>query len=134
MSTPHSRDFPQALDRIGRGKHLSLTTFRRNGQPVPTSVDSLVHDGILYVLTPPETGKVKRIRHTPQVTIAPCTTKGTIPDDAPSVSATARLLDPAETARVQEMMKRRFFMYRLVHLLDRALGRERRLVAIAITS
>ena len=46
--------------------------------------------------------------------------------------ATARLLDPAATARVQDMMRQRFLMYRLVRLVDRALRRERRLVAIAI--
>lgn len=131
MTTPRT-DFDQALDRIGRGSHVSLTTFRRNGQAVPTPVGGLVQDGTLYVLTPPETGKVKRIRNNPQVTIAPCNMKGTVPARVPAVRATARLLDPAETARVQEMMKRRFFMYRLVGLIDRALGRERRLVAIAI--
>ncbi|WP_405836508.1 PPOX class F420-dependent oxidoreductase [Streptomyces sp. NBC_01518] len=131
MTTPRT-DFDQALDRIGRGSHVSLTTFRRNGQAVPTPVGGLVQDGTLYVLTPPETGKVKRIRNNPQVTIAPCNMKGTVPADAPEVRATARLLDPAETARVEEMMRRRFFMYRLVHLLDRTLRRERRLVAIAV--
>ena len=131
MTTPRT-DFDQALDRIGRGSHVSLTTFRRNGQAVPTPVGGLVQDGTLYVLTPPDTGKVKRIRNNPQVTIAPCNMKGTVPADAPEVRATARLLDPAETARVEEMMRRRFFMYRLVHLLDRALRRERRLVAIAV--
>jgi PPOX class probable F420-dependent enzyme len=132
MTTPRS-DFDQALDRIGRGGHVSLTTFRRNGQAVPTPVGGLVQDGTLYVLTPPETGKVKRIRNNSQVTIAACDMKGAVPAGVPAVRATARLLDPAETARVQELMRRRFFMYRLVRLLDRALGRERRLVAIAVT-
>lgn len=132
MTTPRS-DFDQALDRIGKGSHVSLTTFRRNGQAVPTPVGGVVQDGTLYVLTPPETGKVKRIRNNPQVTIAPCNMKGVVPAGAPTVGATARLLDPVETARVEEMMRRRFFMYRLVHLLDRVLRRERRLVAIAVT-
>ncbi|MCX4815743.1 PPOX class F420-dependent oxidoreductase [Streptomyces sp. NBC_01239] len=131
MTTPRS-DFDQALDRIGRGSHVSLTTFRRNGLGVPTPVGSLVHDGTLYALTPPDTGKAKRIRNNPQVTIAPCDMKGTVPDGVAVVPATARLLDPAETARVEELMRRRFFMYRVVHLLDRALRRERPLVAIAV--
>jgi len=117
MPTPRSA-FDQALDRIGTTKHVSLTTFRRNGQPVPTPVGGLVHDGTLYALTPPETGKVKRIRNNPQVTIAPCNMSGTVPADSPVVPATARLLDPAETVRVQELMKQRFLMYRLVHLFD----------------
>jgi PPOX class probable F420-dependent enzyme len=133
MTTPRS-DFDQALDRIGRGSHVSLTTFRRNGQAVPTPVGGLVQDDTLYVLTPPDTGKIKRIRNNPQVTIAPCDMKGNVPVGVPAVRAAARLLDPVETARVQEMMRRRFFMYRLVRLFDRALGRERRLVAIAVTT
>ncbi|MFJ2886855.1 PPOX class F420-dependent oxidoreductase [Streptomyces sp. NPDC087305] len=131
MTTPRS-DFDQALDRIGRGSHVSLTTFRRNGLGVPTPVGSLVHDGTLYALTPPDTGKAKRIRNNPQVTVAPCNMKGTVPDGVAAVPAIARLLDPAETARVEEMMRRRFFMYPVVHLLDRALRRERPLVAIAV--
>ncbi|MFC4036239.1 PPOX class F420-dependent oxidoreductase [Streptomyces polygonati] len=131
MSTPSS-DFHRTLDRIGQGKYVSLTTFRRGGQPVPTPVGGLVHDGTLYVLTPPETGKVKRIRANPQVTVAPCDMKGTVPAGESAARATARLLDPAATARVQDMMRRRFLMYRLVRLVDRALRRERRLVAIAI--
>ncbi len=65
MTTPRS-DFDQALDRIGRDSHVSLTTFRRNGQGVPTPVGSLVHDGTLYALTPPDTGKAKRIRNNPK--------------------------------------------------------------------
>ncbi|UXX96820.1 PPOX class F420-dependent oxidoreductase [Streptomyces sp. AD2-2] len=131
MTTPRS-DFDQALDRIGRDSHVSLTTFRRNGQGVPTPVGSLVHDGTLYALTPPDTGKAKRIRNNPQVTIAPCDMKGTVPDGVAAVPATARLMDAAETARVEEMMRGRFLMYRVVHLLDRVLRRERPLVAIAV--
>ncbi len=131
MTTPRS-DFDQALDRIGRGSHVSLTTFRRNGQGVPAPVGSLVHDGTLYALTPPDTGKAKRIRNNPQVTIAPCDMKGTVPDGVAAVPATARLMDAAETARVEEMMRGRFLMYRVVHLLDRVLRRERPLVAIAV--
>ena len=93
-----------------------------------------MHNGTLYALTPPDTGKAKRIRNNPQVDIAPCGMNGTVPDDAPTATATAWLLDAADTAHVQELMKRRFFMYRLVRLADRALRRERRLVAIAVTA
>lgn len=35
MTTARS-DFDRALERIGKGSHVSLTTFRRNGQGVPT--------------------------------------------------------------------------------------------------
>ncbi|CCK24781.1 hypothetical protein BN159_0402 [Streptomyces davaonensis JCM 4913] len=126
-------DFGQALDRIGQGKHVSLTTFRKSGRPVSTPVGSLVHDGTLYALTAPDTGKVKRIRNNPQITIAPCAMNGTVPPGAPTATGTARLLDETSTAQVQDLMERRFCMYRLVRLVDRVLHRERPLIAIAIT-
>ncbi|MGQ4482423.1 hypothetical protein [Streptomyces sp. SAS_276] len=55
-----------------------------------------------------------------------------MPDGVTAVPATARLLDHEETARVEEMTRRRFSMYRVVHLVDRALRRERPLAAIAV--
>ncbi|MEV7890447.1 PPOX class F420-dependent oxidoreductase [Streptomyces sp. NPDC002817] len=92
----------------------------------------LVHDGTIYALTPPDTGKVKRIRNNGQVTVAPCTMNGTVADDAPVADGTARLLDAAETRHVQELMKRTFFLYRLVLLADHVLRRPRPLVGIAV--
>ncbi|MGW5035902.1 PPOX class F420-dependent oxidoreductase [Streptomyces nigra] len=133
MSTAQ-KSYTEALPRIAGSKHVLLTTFRKNGNPVTTPVGSLVDNGTVYVLTDPTTGKVKRIRNSSQVTIAPCTMSGAIPHGAPTVHATAQLLDTQETARVQNLMKRRFLMYRLVNLLDRTLRRQRPLVAIAITA
>lgn len=69
---------------------------------------------MIYALTPPDTGKVKRIRSNGQVTVAPCTMKtvapctmkGTVADDVPVADGMARRLDAAETRRIQELMKR----------------------------
>ncbi|MFI0999534.1 hypothetical protein ACIP10_30500 [Streptomyces galbus] len=57
---------------------------------------------------------------------------GTVPDGHPALPATARFLDADGTARVQDLMRRRFFLYRLVRLADRALRRELPLVALAL--
>jgi hypothetical protein len=65
-------DFERALERIGRGTYVSLTTFRENGSAVASPVGCIVHDGVLDALTPPGTGKVKRIRNSPHVTLPPC--------------------------------------------------------------
>ncbi|MGV9457161.1 PPOX class F420-dependent oxidoreductase [Streptomyces sp. NPDC003635] len=131
MTTPHS-DFERALDRIRRARHVRVTTYRRDGRAVPTPVGALVHDGVLYALTAPDTGKVKRIRNNPHVAIAPCAMNGTVPPGAPTATGTARLLDEMSTAHVQDLMEQRFCMCRLVRLTDRVLRRERPLVAIAI--
>ena len=55
---------------------LSLTTFRRNGQPIATPVWFARAGDRLYVVTQPSTGKVKRIHHNAQVEVAPCTHVG----------------------------------------------------------
>ncbi|WAZ19037.1 PPOX class F420-dependent oxidoreductase [Streptomyces cinnabarinus] len=110
MPTTNS-DFGQALDRIGQSKHISLTTYRKDGRAVRTPVGSLVHNGALYALTAPDTGKVKRIRNNPRVTVAPCAMNGTVEPGAPTATGTARLLDATGTAHVQELMEQRFCMY-----------------------
>ncbi|KUN25455.1 hypothetical protein AQJ23_16340 [Streptomyces antibioticus] len=128
------KSYTEALPHLASSKHVLLTTFRKNGNPVATPVGSLIDNDTVFVLTDPATGKVKRIRNNSQVTISPCTMRGAIPQGAPTVNATARLLDGPQTARVQKLMKRRFVMYRLVSFVDRALRRQRPLVAIAITA
>ncbi|MET9878823.1 PPOX class F420-dependent oxidoreductase [Actinacidiphila glaucinigra] len=127
-------DFERALHRVGQGKYVSLTTFRRDGRAVATPVGCVVHEGVLYALTPPDSGKIKRIRNDPRVTVAPCRMNGSVPGDAPVTQGTARLLDAQETVKVRELMRRRFLMYRLVLLTDRMLRRERPLAAIAVTA
>ncbi len=55
---------------------VSLTTFRRDGTPVGTAL-WIVGDGDhLYVWTGSGTGKVKRVRNNPAVTVAPATRRG----------------------------------------------------------
>ena len=60
------------LDLAGE-QFVSLTTFRRDGTPVPTPV-WIAQDGDapLVVTTPAGTGKVKRLRHDPRVELRTC--------------------------------------------------------------
>lgn len=131
--TTQTSAFDQVVQRISKGKYMTLTTFRSNGQAVVTPVGCVVDSGTLYVLTPPSTGKVKRIRSNGRAKVAPSNMQGTVPPGAPSAEGAARLLDAAETARVQDLMSRRSCMYRLVRVSDSLLRRQRPLVAIAIT-
>jgi PPOX class probable F420-dependent enzyme len=63
---------------LAGAKYLSLTTFRKSGDPVTTPVWFAEKDGKLYLFTFPGAGKLKRIRHTARVTIAPCTLNGKV--------------------------------------------------------
>ena len=69
---------------------VCLTTFRRDGTPVGTAL-WIVEDGDhLYVWTGSQTGKVKRVRNNPAVTIAPGTRGGK--PTGPAVPAQAMIV------------------------------------------
>ncbi len=58
--------------------YASLTTFRKNGDAVPTPMWFAESDGIIYIYTGATSGKVKRIRNSGRVTLAPCTANGKV--------------------------------------------------------
>jgi PPOX class probable F420-dependent enzyme len=121
------------LDQIARARYVNVTTFRRDGRPVPTPVGVVVDDGEVFVLTERDSGKVKRIRNNPSVTVTPCDMGGRIVTGAATAEGTARLLDPAGTARVRRLMSRRYPLARIALGWDLLLGRRNRRIGIAIT-
>jgi PPOX class probable F420-dependent enzyme len=58
--------------------YVSLTTFRRTGAAVATPVWAAPDEGTLVVWTRADSGKVKRLRHTIRVTVAPCNVRGQV--------------------------------------------------------
>ncbi|MEU2336223.1 PPOX class F420-dependent oxidoreductase [Streptomyces sp. NPDC006654] len=95
-----------ALDRLGAGKYLLVTSYRKDGTPVPTPV-WVVRDGdTLGVWTAADSWKVKRIRRRPDVRVGPCDVRGRPTGDP--VAATAELADPATTARYRDLVARKY--------------------------
>ena len=71
-----------------------LTTFRRNGDAVPTAM-WFAHDrNKLYMVTSATVGKIKRIRNNGRVLIAPCDVRGKVL--GVQTEAYARELPPAQ--------------------------------------
>lgn len=66
------------LDYFTEEKYLSLKTFRRSGEGVETPLWFAEEEGLLYARTFEKTGKVKRLRHTSGVEVAPCDSRGMI--------------------------------------------------------
>jgi PPOX class probable F420-dependent enzyme len=64
------------LAQLDRHRYVSLATYRRSGAEVATPVWFAVMDGRLYVFTAGDSGKVKRLRHTARVGVAPATMRG----------------------------------------------------------
>jgi PPOX class probable F420-dependent enzyme len=85
-------------------EYVSLTTFRRSGVPVPTPVWAASDGEDLVVWTRTDTGKVKRLRHTARVTVAPCDFRGTTKGDA--VDGVAEIIDHAEWPQALAALRR----------------------------
>jgi uncharacterized protein len=96
------------LGNIGDGKYVLVTTYRRDNTAVPTPL-WVVRDGdAIAVWTPTGSGKVKRIRHNPQVMVAPCTFGGEPLGDA--VPARAEILDAAGSQRIRKLIKKKYWL------------------------
>lgn len=97
FDVPMAGEIPADLECLRGHKYAVVVTFRRDGTPVPAPMWFGLHDGKVYMRTGAESWKVKRIRHTPQVVIAPSDRRGR--PVGPGIPATARILPPAEHPR-----------------------------------
>ena len=94
------------LERLGAEKYVLLTTFRKDGRAVPTPL-WVVPDGAGIALwTPTDTGKVKRIRNSGRVTVAPCDMRGKPLGEA--IEAQARIGDAADADRVRAALNKKY--------------------------
>jgi hypothetical protein len=91
-----------ALDRLAAEKYVLLTTFRKDGRAVPTPVWAVRDGDALAVWTVADSGKVKRVRRSGEVTVAPCDVRGKASGEP--VSGHAVLVDRAENQRVKGLL------------------------------
>jgi uncharacterized protein len=80
-------------EELTREKHMLLTTFRANGTGVSTPVWTVAaSDGRVGMWTAAGTGKEKRLRRDPHVTVQACTARGTAKPGAPVLAGTAEVI------------------------------------------
>ena len=72
---------PRAVKSLTSETYINLATFRRSGESVKTPVWFAVLDGKLYVVTDGTSAKVKRLRATKRVLVAPCNPWGGVTGD-----------------------------------------------------
>ncbi len=102
---------PQALATLVQENVVCLTTFRKNGIPVPTPVWFAERQGVIYTYTESHSGKIKRIRHTSRVTLASCSASGKI--KGPAVEGQARIIsDAQEIADAQATLAKKYGLVR----------------------
>ncbi|MFB9465177.1 PPOX class F420-dependent oxidoreductase [Streptomyces cinereospinus] len=108
-------------DRLGAGKYLLITSYRKDGTPVPTPVWVVADGDALGVWTAADSWKVKRIRRRPDVLVGPCDVRGR-PTGA-QVPATAEIADAATTARYRRLVARKYGITGRLTLLGSRLRR-----------
>jgi PPOX class probable F420-dependent enzyme len=91
---------------LPQSTYVSLTTFRRTGAAVATPVWAAPDGESLVVWTRADSGKVKRLRHTSRVTVAPCDVRGRVL--GPAVEAVGGFVDAADRDRAVAALARRY--------------------------
>ncbi|MFC5219549.1 PPOX class F420-dependent oxidoreductase [Streptomyces coerulescens] len=111
------------LARLGAGKYMLITSYRKNGTPVATPV-WVVRDGdTLGVRTPADSWKVKRIRARGDILVGPCDLRGNPTGE--QVPATAEITDETTGARYRKLIGRKYgILGRLMILQSRLQGRD----------
>jgi len=94
-------------------KHCLLVTFRRSGEAVPTPVWFGIDAGRVYARSEARVGKVKRVRATPRVLVAPCDSRGK-PLGA-AAEGTARILPPEQEDAAERAIQANFGLGRRVY-------------------
>ena len=113
-------------------RYLCLATVRRNGVEVKTPVWFAAADEKLYVFSAGEAGKVKRLRHSPRVRVAPCDARGRVQgawqDGTGRIVKDARVIERAQAA----LRAKYGWQMWLLDLFSRLTGRIRRRAWIEI--
>ena len=106
--------------RLSQGKYLSLTTFRKSGEPVATPVWVAREGEHLYVTTRADSWKVKRLRNNPEVLLAPCDVRGKI--TGRQVGGSGELLDDADSDHVRTLIRSKYGLVARAMFLWESLG------------
>jgi uncharacterized protein len=100
-------DEAERFAALARERHVSLTTFKRDGRTSSTPVWVVSDDERrLLVWTGAETWKVKRIRRDPRVRVAPSDARGRVREEA--LDGTARPLGADAALIVEPLLRAKY--------------------------
>jgi len=94
------------IQALAAEKYVLVTSFRKDGTPVPTPVWAAVDGDVLVAWTVAGSGKVKRIGNNPEVTITACDLRGNPRGEA--IKGRAEVLSAEETERVRSLLKKKY--------------------------
>lgn len=117
---------------IAKSDYVLLTTFTKDGRAKPTPVWAAPDGNRLLVITQESSWKVKRIRNSPRVTLAPCDMRGRPKGEA--IEAVAAVLDKADNGAVYAAIGKRYGVIgRVFNVFSKLRGGMRNNVGLALT-
>ena len=118
------------LDQFANKKYLSLESYRKDGRAVATPVWFAEDNGVLYIYSLADAGKVKRIRNNSRVRIAPCDVRGKL--KGPWVDLEAHILDESGAEFGHKLLNEKYgALKRVGDFFSKLRKRKRVVVAIA---
>ncbi|MGH9157143.1 MAG: PPOX class F420-dependent oxidoreductase [Acidimicrobiales bacterium] len=91
------------LNTLRGRRYVVLVTFRRNGEPVPSTVWAAVGGGRVYVKTAAGVGKMKRVQRDDRVLPAPSTVRGK--PTGVAIRGRCRVLPPEEWPQAEQALR-----------------------------
>jgi PPOX class probable F420-dependent enzyme len=98
-----SRD---ALTQFLGQKYINLETYKKSGQVVHTPVWFVLDEGVIYVRTDKNSGKVKRVRNNPDVRIMPCNIRGRPKGEW--IDGTIQIANDNESKRAKQLFNQKY--------------------------
>ncbi len=99
------------LTQLKKGSHISIMTFRKNGEGAATPVWFLEEEDKFYICTGGATYKVKRIRNNPEVQIAASDASGKLKGEY--FEGKARILAKDEVDPIYTLFRKKYSGFRM---------------------
>jgi PPOX class probable F420-dependent enzyme len=115
------------IKQFDKKKYLNIETFRKNGDGIKTPVWFVEENGKLYIGTPADSGKVKRIKKNRIVNIAPCKVGGELLGIW--VKAEADIIEDANRKReIDKLMNKKYGLMKKLFELGGSINKENSVV------
>jgi len=121
-------DRVNATKQFAGYKYLNLETYRRTGAAVRTPVWFAEKDGVLYLYTLADSGKVKRIRNNPRVRAMPSDFRGNPLGEW--IECEACILPPEEARAANRLLNQKYWIKHIFDWTSKLRGTPRAYLAL----
>jgi uncharacterized protein len=95
------------MSQLGVHNYINLETYKKNGRPVRTPVWFVQdNNGIIYIRTAKNSGKVKRVRNNSHVRIVPCDIRGR--PKGKWMDGTVGIISEDEVERINDLISQKY--------------------------